>query len=140
MKVSTRRIPVESTEEFNVHDLTSEVERLRGEVGLKEGIVTLFCPGSTGGFTTVEFEPGLVEDLEDLFERIAPRDRDYAHNQRWGDGNGHSHCRASLIGPSLTVPVEKGVLQLGTWQQIVFLDFDRPARTRSLVCQFLGLT
>ena len=138
MKVTMRRIQLSTPPGTSVHDLTSEVERSLGEVGLCEGIVTLFCPGSTGGFTTVEYEPGLVEDLDELFSRIAPRDREYAHNRRWGDGNGHSHCRASLLGPSLTVPVEEGALQLGTWQQIVFLDFDRPGRDRTLLCQFMG--
>ena len=133
-----RRIQLSTPPETSVHDLTPEVDRFLGEVGLPAGIVTLFCPGSTGGFTTVEYEPGLVEDLDELFSRIAPRSKEYAHNRRWGDGNGHSHCRASLLGPSLTVPVEEGALQLGTWQQIVFLDFDRPARDRTLLCQFMG--
>ena len=100
--------------------------------------MTLFCPGSTAGLTTIEFEPGVVYDLKQVLDEITPPDRDYRHHQRWGDDNGRSHIRAALIGPSLTVPFVDGRLTLGTWQQIVFCEFDTGARTRKLVVQVMG--
>ncbi len=121
-----------------VIDLTGDVAGQVREAGLRDGTVTVFSPGSTGGVTTVEFEDGLVRDLDELFERIAPQGPEYHHDARWGDGNGFSHCRASLLGPSLTVPVVDGELTLGTWQQIVFLDFDNRPRDRRLVVQMVG--
>jgi secondary thiamine-phosphate synthase enzyme len=101
--------------------------------------VLVFVPGATAALTTVEFEPGLVRDLPELFERIAPRDRPYHHDETWHDGNGHSHVRASLLGPSLTVPVQGGKLLLGTWQQIVLVDFDNRPHRRELVVQLSGV-
>lgn len=119
-------------------DITDEVAaRVRGS-GIGAGIVTVFCPGSTGGLTTIEYESGALSDLGRLFEEIVPLDREYAHNLRWGDGNGHSHVRAALLGPSLTVPFVDGELQLGTWQQIIFVDFDNRSRSRRLVVQIIG--
>ncbi len=106
--------------------------------GLSDGIVTVFCPSSTSAVTTLEFESGAVRDLQRLFDEIAAPDRPYAHNQRWGDGNGHSHVRAALLGPSLTVPFVGGRLTLGTWQQIIYVDFDNRARQRRLVVQMIG--
>jgi secondary thiamine-phosphate synthase enzyme len=106
--------------------------------GLKDGTATVFVTGSTGGVTTVEYESGLISDLRDLFDRLAPSNIPYQHNLRWGDGNGHAHVRASLVGPSLTVPFVDKKLTLGTWQQIVFVDFDNRPRSRELVLQLMG--
>jgi len=117
----------------HVLDVTGELQREVDASGVTDGLVNLFVPGSTGGLTTIEFEDGVIQDLENVFELIVPSDRPYLHNQRWGDGNGHSHVRAALLGPSLTVPVSGGRLALGTWQQLVFVDFDNRGRSRSLV-------
>jgi secondary thiamine-phosphate synthase enzyme len=100
--------------------------------------VAVFCPGATGGLTTIEYESGVIADLQQVLDEIAPADRDYRHHLRWGDDNGSSHIRAALIGPSLSVPFVDGHLTLGTWQQIVFLDFDTRARSRRLVVQIVG--
>src|SRR5215471_14255750 len=108
--------------------------------GFVEGQALVFVSGSTAALTTVEYEPGLVRDLPEMFERIAPQDGRYHHEDTWHDGNGHSHCRASLLGPSLTVPFAQGKLLLGTWQQIVLIDFDNRARQRELVVQLSGVT
>ncbi|HOY62991.1 MAG TPA: secondary thiamine-phosphate synthase enzyme YjbQ [bacterium] len=121
-----------------MNDITAEVSRAAEESGIKDGIVTVFVPGATGAVTTIEYESGLVKDFAELMERLAPQGKDYAHNARWGDGNGHSHLRASLLGPSLTVPLTDGALALGTWQQIVFVDFDTRARMRNLIVQIVG--
>ena len=119
-------------------DITGEVAQAASESGLRDGLVTVFVPGATGGVTTIEYEDGLAHDFGELMERIAPQNRDYHHNERWGDGNGHSHIRASLLGPSLTVPLSGGQLTLGTWQQIVFVDFDTRDRSRRLIVQMVG--
>jgi len=105
---------------------------------MNSGTVTVFVPGSTAGVTTIEYESGLVADLKDLWERIVPRDIHYDHDRRWGDGNGHSHVRAAILGPSLVVPFADGRLTLGTWQQIIFLDFDNRPRSRQAVLQIMG--
>jgi secondary thiamine-phosphate synthase enzyme len=119
-------------------DITEEVSHRLKENEFKNGTVTLFVPGSTGGFTTIEYESGLVKDFTELMEKIIPSDAHYHHDARWQDGNGFSHVRASLLGPSLTVPFSNGELTLGTWQQIVFVDFDNRARSRTVVLQFMG--
>jgi len=106
--------------------------------GFKTGICTVFCSGSTGALTTIEYEDGLLKDFPDAMERIAPKNIEYAHNQKWGDGNGHSHVRASIVGPSLTVPFVNGRLTLGTWQQIVFVDYDNRPRTRTIEIVTIG--
>ncbi len=116
-------------------DLSEGVQRLVSGAGLQEGRVLLFCTGSTGALTTIEYEPGLERDFPAMFDRIAPRDITYHHDERWHDGNGHSHCRASLLGPSLTIPVSEGRMLLGTWQQVVFVDFDNRPRKREIVVQ-----
>ena len=127
------------TEGFNdMKDLTPEVAQKLAASRLQAGIVTVFVAGSTGGVTTIEYEPGLEEDFSRLLEKIAPSNLPYSHDKRWGDGNGFSHVRASLLGPSLTVPFADGRLSLGTWQQIVFVDFDNRPRVRTIVLQFLG--
>ena len=105
---------------------------------IANGLVTIFCPGSTGSITTIEYESGVLQDLKDALERIAPSDIPYEHNERWGDGNGFSHVRAALMKPSLTVPLVNGNLTLGTWQQIVFIDFDNRGRHRDIIVQIIG--
>lgn len=136
--VVTERLTVRTQGNNHVVDLTERVAEAVARSGLKAGIVTLFVPGSTAGLTTMEFEPGAVEDLRRWFEEVVPADREYRHNLRWGDNNGHSHLRASLIGPSLTVPFRDRRLLLGTWQQIVLIDFDVRPRQREIVVQILG--
>jgi secondary thiamine-phosphate synthase enzyme len=121
-----------------MHDVTQAVADIVQESGVRDGLVNVFCPGSTGGVTTIEYEPGLRRDFPEAMERIAPREMRYEHDETWHDGNGHSHVRASLLGPSLTVPVSGGRPLLGTWQQIVFLDFDVRPRRRRLVVTVLG--
>ena len=122
----------------DIIDITEKVQKSLEETNLKEGILTVFVPGSTGGLTTLEYEPGLISDLKKALEVIAPQRGDYEHNRRWQDGNGFSHIRSALIGPSLTVPFSKGRLTLGTWQQIIFIDFDNRPRSRTLIVQIIG--
>ncbi len=122
----------------DVIDITEKVAATVQESGLQAGIAVVFVPGATAAVTTIEHEPGLVDDIKAAIERIAPEQNEYAHDQKWGDGNGHSHIRASLIGPSLTVPFQNGQLMLGTWQQIVFLELDNGPRDRRVVVQILG--
>lgn len=119
-------------------DITGEVSEAVVETQLQNGIVTVFVPGSTGAVTTIEHETGLLQDFPVMLERVAPRNGEYEHERRWHDGNGHSHVRASLIGPSLTVPFVNGRLTLGTWQQIIFMEFDVRSRVRHLVVQIIG--
>lgn len=122
----------------DIHDLTEKVERLVANSGLQDGIVTLFTPSSTSALTTIEYEDGALFDLRQALDRIAPPGLEYRHNLRWGDGNGHAHLRAALLGPSLAIPVRAGQLTLGTWQQIVFIDFDVRPRRRTVVVQIIG--
>ena len=136
--VITQELHLNTRGHCDIQDITSQVADAVKESGLQAGIVTVFCPGSTGGLTTIEYESGALADLQQVFDEIAPPDRDYRHHQRWGDDNGHSHVRAALIGPSLTVPFVGGRLTLGTWQQIVLLDFDTRPRSRRLVAQVMG--
>ena len=121
-----------------MHDLTGGVAESVRETGITDGTATVFVPGATAGITTIEYEPGLLRDFPAALERFAPRDIPYAHDETWPDGNGHSHVRASTIGPSLTVPVAAGKLVLGTWQQIVLVDFDNRARDRRVVVTVIG--
>ncbi len=128
-----------STKGFgDIQDITPSIEGIVGKSGIKNGIVTIFCPGSTGSLTTIEYESGVLEDLKKAIERLAPSNIPYAHDQSWGDGNGFSHVRAALLGPSLTVPILQGELALGTWQQVVFIDFDNRSRRRKIVVQVMG--
>ena len=119
-------------------DITPDVAKAVSESGLRDGVAHLFVTGSTAGITTIEFEPGCVSDMGALFERIAPRDAEYKHHERWGDHNGHSHMRASLLGPHLAVPFVNGKLTLGTWQQVILVDFDDRPRDRTIVVQAIG--
>ncbi len=138
MAVVTKQIKISSKSENDVIDITKQVADVILESGISNGTITVFVSGSTGAITTIEYEPGLVKDFPDLLSRIAPDDINYEHEQRWHDGNGRSHVKASLVGPSLTVPFKDGQLLLGTWQQIVFLELDTKARTRTLVLQIIG--
>ncbi len=138
MKVSTKYIALKTKGNAHIIDITGQVNKALSETDMQDGTVTVFVSGSTGGLTTVEYESGLIKDLKDSFERIAPSDVSYAHDATWGDANGYSHIRASTIGASLTVPFVKGELTLGTWQQIIFIDFDNRPRSRKLIAQFIG--
>ncbi len=122
----------------DARDITGEVAAVVAESRLAAGVATVFVVGSTAGVTTIEFEPGAVADLNAVFERLAPRHGEYAHHLRWGDDNGSSHVRAALLGPSLSVPFEGGRLVLGTWQQIVLVEFDTRPRRRRYVVQVMG--
>ena len=129
-----------NTEGFNdFHDITPTLKRALRESGVVEGLLTVINPGSTGAITTIEFESGALNDLRDALEKIASMEAEYAHNLRWGDGNGFSHVRSALMKPSLSVPVVGGELCLGTWQQVAFLDFDNKPRSRSLVINIMGI-
>lgn len=122
----------------DIQDLTPRVLDLLKSSRLRDGIVTVFVPGSTAGITTIEFESGAIEDLKKAIERIAPQGIHYDHDARWGDGNGFSHVRAALLGPSLTVPFTQGKLRLGAWQQIILIDFDNRPRHREILVQIVG--
>ena len=136
--VISREIHLRTRGHTSIEDITARVQAAVAESGLAAGIVTVFCPGSTAGLTTIEYEDGVVFDLQQVLDEIVPPDRAYKHHLRWGDDNGSAHIRSALIGPSLTVPFVAGRLALGTWQQIVFLDFDTGPRARRLVVQVMG--
>ena len=138
MTVVTNTFVFKTESEMDVVNITDDVGRLVAESGVEDGIATVFIPGSTGAITTIEFEPGLVQDLKDLFEKLVPKDHYYHHEERWHDENGHSHVRAGLLGPSVSVPIRDGRLTLGTWQQIVFMDFDVRSREREVIVQVVG--
>jgi secondary thiamine-phosphate synthase enzyme len=138
MSIATDSLRLATRGDSDIVDVTREVQEAVRRHGFRDGQVLLFVSGSTAGLTTIEYEPGLLEDLPAAFERIAPRAIRYAHHEQWHDGNGHSHVRASLLGPSLTVPFAAGKLLLGTWQQIVLIDFDNRPRERRLVVQLSG--
>lgn len=138
MKVVTSELTLQTTGETHMADITNEVSRALRKSQLSQGIVTLFVPGSTAALTTLEYEPGLLQDFPALLQRIAPKHIAYEHQKRWGDNNGHSHVRAALVGASLTVPFVHGELTLGTWQQIVFIELDIRRRSRTVIVQILG--
>ena len=138
MEIITGYITFDTKGHSDIIDITQNVNLELKRSGLKSGSVLIFVPGATGALTTIEYEPGLVSDLQDALERIAPQGLEYAHNLKWGDGNGHSHVRASLMSPSLTVPFVDGKMTLGTWQQIIFIDLDNRSRSRKLVVQVTG--
>lgn len=138
MPVYSEEISLNTKGEVEIHDITRDVERAVRNSKMNEGIVCVFNPGSTGAITTIEYESGLLKDLPAALERLFPKGITYAHHLRWHDGNGHSHVRASFIGPSLSVPFRRGTLILGTWQQIVFIELDNKARSRKIVVQVVG--
>jgi secondary thiamine-phosphate synthase enzyme len=138
LTVSTKIIKIQSKGENDMVDLTEEVSNLVEKSGITNGIATIFVSGSTGSVTTIEFEPGLIHDFPEMLKRIAPKNLDYGHEKMWHDGNGHSHVKASMLGPSLTIPFIDSELCLGTWQQIIFLELDTRSRNRDLILQVIG--
>ncbi|MFZ0263936.1 MAG: secondary thiamine-phosphate synthase enzyme YjbQ [Nitrososphaeraceae archaeon] len=138
MNIVTKVVQLRSSEENDIIDVTKQTSDALRESGLNDGIINVFVAGSTAAITTIEYEPGLRHDFPKMLSRIAPKDIQYRHDETWHDGNGHSHVRASLVGPSLTVPFSNGVLILGTWQQIVMLEMDTKPRERVLTMQILG--
>jgi secondary thiamine-phosphate synthase enzyme len=138
MPVKTGSISINTHGNVDIHDLTRELARLVEQSELRNGILTVFCPSSTSGLTTIEYEPGALADFMRMFEELIPSNREYAHNATWEDGNGHSHMRASLLGASLCIPFVEKTLTLGTWQQVIHVDFDTRARRRELVVQMIG--
>jgi secondary thiamine-phosphate synthase enzyme len=138
MPVASTTLELRTRGDAQIVDITDQVRAALAKSGLRDGIGCVFVPGATGGVTTIEYEPGCVADLQRLFDEIAPPNRDYEHEKRWGDGNGHSHLRAALLGPSLSFPFNDGKPRLGTWQQIVFVDFDNRPRSRTVVVQLVG--
>ena len=137
-KVTSTTHQVATSGQGDAHDLTKAAASAVRESGLTNGIVTVFVVGSTAGITTIEFEPGAIADLNGLFDTLAPRDAEYQHHLRWGDDNGSSHVRAALLGPSVTVPLVDGKMALGTWQQIMLLEFDTRPRRRDIIVQIMG--
>jgi secondary thiamine-phosphate synthase enzyme len=138
IKITTEHLPLQTKGMNDIIDITPQVRELLGKLGYTEGQVTIFVPGSTGGLTTVEYEPGLLRDIPEFLNTIIPMEKQYHHDKTWHDGNGYAHLRATLIKPSLTVPFISGNLTLGTWQQIIFIDFDNRPRQRNLVVQYIG--
>jgi len=138
MTVVTKEIAVLTRAGGGMSDVTAGVQRCVAESGLIAGIAVVFCPGSTGALSTVEFEPGLVKDVPAALERMAPADLHYAHHKTWGDDNGSGHVKATILGPDLTVPFAAGRLILGSWQQIVFIECDSRDRDRKLIVQLIG--
>lgn len=136
--VHTETISLRTKGFSDILDITSQVSAVLDRSQIKNGLVTVFCPGSTGAITTIEYESGVLKDLQKAIETIVPSHIPYEHDRRWGDGNGFSHVRAALLKPSLTIPVVHGALTLGTWQQIVFIDFDNRSRQRKLNVQVMG--
>lgn len=139
MEIVTKSISFSTNGNCDIVDITSDVQTAIKGAGFKEGNVLLFAGGSTAGITTIEYEPGLLKDYPDFFNRVAPVNIRYSHDDTWHDGNGHSHVRAALQGASLTVPFVNGSLLLGTWQQIVFIDFDNRSRNREVAVQVVGV-
>ncbi len=136
--VRSGSIELQTRGHADTHDVTPQVQDHVHASGVQSGLVTVFTASSTSALTTIEYESGALDDLRRALDEIAPQDREYKHNLRWHDGNGHSHLRAALLGPSLTIPILDGQLTLGTWQQILFIDFDVRARSRRLVVQIVG--
>jgi secondary thiamine-phosphate synthase enzyme len=124
--------------ELDIKNITDEVNSIVEKSGIKFGTATVFAPGATAAISCIEYEPGLLQDFPDALDRLFPREIDYAHHLHWDDGNGYSHVRATMLGPSLVIPVIDGVLPLGRWQQIIFIDLDKPARDRKVIVQVMG--
>ncbi len=138
MKIINDSIEISTQGHTDIIDITLQVKHVLGETKLKNGNLTVFVSGSTAGITSIEYEPGLLKDLPEAFEKLAPTGVTYHHDATWGDGNGYAHVRAALLGSSLTVPFDNGKLLLGTWQQIVVIDFDNRPRRRNVVVQIIG--
>ena len=138
MKTLVETLTYKTTADTDILDLTGDIRQEVLKSGFKEGMVNLFIPGSTAALTTIEFESGVINDLRGAIERVAPQNIPYAHDLRWGDGNGYSHVRAAFLGPSLQIPIIAGELALGTWQQIVLCDFDNRPKQRRVLVQLMG--
>jgi secondary thiamine-phosphate synthase enzyme len=138
MSVLTKVIQIQSKGEMDIINITNQASVAVGESNIKNGIITVFVSGSTAAVTTIEYEPGLIYDFPEMLSRVAPKDIQYKHDNTWHDGNGHSHVRASLLGPSLTIPIVEGNMSLGTWQQLVLLELDTRARNRNVILQLIG--
>jgi secondary thiamine-phosphate synthase enzyme len=138
MKTKTDRIQIDTLGGVQIIDITNHVQELLTKSNLNDGLATVFVPGSTASVTTIEYEPGLIADIKKALDRIAPRDGHYEHDQRWHDGNGHSHVRAAFLKPSVAIPFSDKTLMLGTWQQLVFIELDVRPRNRTIVVQFMG--
>ena len=136
--VVTKKISLQSKGHCDIIDITPQVEQQVADTAINSGTVTLFVAGSTAGLSTIEFESGLLSDFQGMWERNIPKDISYNHDRRWGDGNGYSHVRASLLGASLVIPFDGKKLALGTWQQIVLVDFDNRPRSRQIIVQIMG--
>ena len=138
MQIITESVEISTRGHTDIIDITPQVQDVLAHSGLQEGNLTVFISGSTAGVTTIEYEPGLLKDLPEAFEKMAPTGRTYHHDATWGDGNGYAHVRAAMLGAFLTTPFKEGRLLLGTWQQIVVIDFDNRSRRRSVVVQMMG--
>ena len=138
MTIHTERFTLRTKGFTDVHDITPHLQKLVKRAGIASGTAVAFVPGSTASITTIEFESGAIGDLRDAIERIAPQSLHYEHNARWGDGNGFAHVRSALLGPSVSIPVVDGALALGTWQQVILVDFDNRPRQREVVIQCSG--
>ena len=136
--VERRSIKINTRGNCDIIDITRQVFQEINDSGIDSGIVTVFAVGSTAGISTIEHEPGLLFDLKAMWDRLVPVNIDYRHNQAWGDGNGHAHVRSSIVGASLTVPFTNKIMSLGTWQQIIYIDFDNRPRSREIVLQIMG--
>jgi len=138
MKVFSNTIQLHSEGEGDIIDMTTQLSTIVKESKIKNGTLTIFVSGSTAAVTTIEYEPGLVHDFPEMLSRIVPKEIEYEHDNTWHDGNGHSHVRSSLIGPSITIPIISGKLTLGTWQQVVLLEMDTRSRNRTVILQIIG--
>lgn len=136
--VHTDYIEISSRGHADIHDLTDSLASIVEGSQVENGVVTVFTPSATSALTTIEYESGALDDLRRSLDDLAPPDAEYRHNLRWGDGNGHAHLRAALVKPGISIPIVAGMLTLGTWQQVVFLDFDNRSRQRRLVVQIVG--
>jgi secondary thiamine-phosphate synthase enzyme len=139
MRVITETISVSPHDHTHIIDLTDAAAKKLSAADLSAGTVTFFVPGATAAVTTIEYEPGLIKDIPELYEKIAPEDKTYHHDETWGDHNGSAHLRAALQGPSLVVPFSQGRMMLGTWQQVVLIDFDNRPRQRTVILQIMGV-
>jgi secondary thiamine-phosphate synthase enzyme len=138
MTVNSSTLRISTHGDDDVHNLTDQVERILHNSGINNGLVTVFVPGSTAGVTTIEFESGAVTDLKKAVNRLIPSTIHYDHDARWGDGNGYAHVRAAFLGPSLSIPIANGTMQLGTWQQVILVDFDNRPRERTVIVHVIG--
>ena len=138
MKVKQETLSFKTKGECDLIDISSSLYEILNKADINDGLLTAFIPGSTAGITTIEYESGLIKDIKEFFNKTIPRNKEYHHNLTWGDGNGFSHVRAALLGPSLSIPFFNKKLTLGTWQQVVVIDFDNRPRNRKVIIQIIG--